>query len=79
MHDKLKVWKERINTNFDGQDFPQDIYFNATAVLKTGSLYKHGKNYFCKVYVEDGKYNGAENHQCNMLSDSDFDDGYFEA
>ena len=74
MHDKLKAWKESINTNFDGQDVPYDIYFNA----KAGSLQKQGKNY-SKVYVEDGKYNGAESHQCNMLSDSDFDDGYFEA
>lgn len=75
MHDKLKAWKESINTNFDGQDVPYDIYFNA----KADSLYKQGKNYYSKVYVEDGKYNGAEGHQCNMLSDSDFDDGYFEA
>ena len=51
MHDKLKAWKESINTNFDGQDVPYDIYFNA----KADSLYKQGKNYYSKVYVEDGK------------------------
>ena len=39
MHGKLKTWKERIQTNFHGQDVPYDIYYNATAVLYTSVLY----------------------------------------
>ena len=74
---KLKTWKERIKTNFHGQDVPYDMHCNATAVLKIDSVYKQGKNYHPQAYVEECKYTDAENQQCNMLSDDD-DDGSFE-
>ena len=74
VHGKLKTWKERIKTNFHGQDFPYDMYCNATVVLKIDSLYKEGKNYHPQVYVEECKYTDAENQQCNMLRD---DGGFF--
>ena len=76
VHGKLKMWKDCIKTNFHGQDVPYDMYFNAMAVLKIDSVYKQGKNYHPQVYVEECKYIGAENQQCNMLSDDD--DGFFE-
>ena len=76
VHGKLKMWKERIKTNFHGQDVPYDMYCNATVVLKIDSVYKQGKNYHPQVYVEECKYTNAENQQCNMLSDDD--DGFFE-
>ena len=78
---KLKTWKERIKTNFHGQDVPYDMYCNATAVLKIDSVYKQGKNYHPQVYVEECKYINAENQQCSMLSDDDDDNddyGFFE-
>ena len=71
---KLKTWKERINTNFHGQDVPYNMFRNAMAVLKIDSVYKQGKNYHPQVYVEECKYTGAENQQCNMFSDDDDDD-----
>ena len=74
---KLKTWKERIKTNFHGQDVPYDMYCNATAVLKIDSVYKQGKNYHPQVYVEECKYTDAEKQQCNMLGDDDDDDGFF--
>ena len=74
VYGKLKTWKERIKTNFHGQDVPYDMYCNATAVLKIDSVYKQGKNYHPQVYVEECKYTDAENQQCNMLSDDDDDD-----
>ena len=74
---KLKTWKERIKTNFHGQDVPYNMHCNATAVLKIDSVYKQGKNYHPQVYVEECKYTDAENQQCSMLSDDD-DDGFFE-
>ena len=52
MHGKLKSWKERIKTNFHGQDVPYDMYCNATAMLKIDSVYKQSKNYHPQVYVE---------------------------
>ena len=75
-HDKLKMWKECIKTNFHGQDVPYDMYCDATAVLKIDSVYKQGKNYHPRVYVEERKYTDVDNQQCNMLSDDD--DGFFE-
>ena len=76
VHGKLKTWKERIKTNFHGQDVPYDMYCNATAVLKIDSIYKQGKNYHPQVYVEECEYVDAENQQCKMLSEND-DDGFF--
>ena len=82
VYGKLKTWKERIKTNFHGQDVPYDMYCNPTAVLKIDSVYKKGKNYHPQVYVEECKYTDAENRQCSMLSDDDDDDddddGFFE-
>ena len=75
---KLKTWKERIKTNFHGQDVPYNMHCNATAVLKIDSVYKQGKNYHPQVYVEECKYTDAEKQQCNMLGDDDDDDdGFF--
>ena len=38
VHGKLKKWKERIKTNFHGQDVPYNMFCNATAVLKIDSV-----------------------------------------
>ena len=77
VNDKLKTWKERIKTNFHGQDVPYNLHCNAAAILKVDSFYKQGKNYHLQVYVEECKYTDAENQQCSMLSDDDT--GFFEA
>ena len=39
VYGKLKTWKERIKTNFHGQDVPYDMYCNGKAVLKIDSVY----------------------------------------
>ena len=79
VHGKLKTWKECIKVNFHGQDIPYDMYCNATAVLKTDSVYKQGKSYHPQLYVEECKYTDAENQQCTVLTDDDGDDdGFFE-
>ena len=78
---KLKTWKVGIKTHFHGQDVPDNIHCNATAVLKNDSVYKQDKNYYPQVYVEERKYTDAENQQCSMLcddDDDDDDDGFFE-
>ena len=53
-----------------------NMYCNATAVLKIDSVYKQGKSYHSQVYVEECRYTDAENQQCNIMSDDD--DGFFE-
>ena len=74
---KLKTCKECIKTNFHGQDVPNNMYCNATGVLKIDSVYKQGKNYHPQVYVKECKCTDAENQQCSMLSNDD-DDGFLE-
>ena len=54
------------------------MYFNATAVLKIDSVYREGKNYHLQTYIEECKYTDVENKKCNMVSDDDDDDGFFE-
>ena len=80
VYGKLKTWKERIKTNFHGQDVPYNMHCNATAVLKINSAYKQGKNYHPQVNVEECKYTNAEKQQRCMLShdDDDDDDEFFE-
>ena len=80
VYGKLKMWKERIRTNFHGQDVQYDMYCNATRVLKIDSVNKQIKNYYPQACVEECKYTDAESQQCNMLSDDDDDDddGFFE-
>ena len=50
-HCKLKMWKERIKTNFYGQDVPYDMYCNVAAVLKDWLRCKQNKNYDPQVHV----------------------------
>ena len=72
----METWTELIETNFYGQDVPYDMYCNATAVLKTDSVYKEGKNYHPQAYVEKCKYTDSEKQQCKMLNNDD-DDEFF--
>ena len=58
--------------------FHNDMYCNATAVLKIASVYKQGENYHPQTYVEECKYTDAENKQFSMFSDDDDDEGFFE-
>ena len=74
VYGKLKTWKERIKTNFHGQDVPYNMHCNATAVLKIDSVYKHCHP---QVYVEECTYTDAENQQRSMQCDDD-EDGFFE-
>ena len=74
VHGKLKTWKKDIKTNFHGRIVLYNTYCNATAVLKIDSLYKQGKNYHPKTYIEQCKYIDVENKKCNMVSDDDDDD-----
>ena len=51
VHGKLRMWKERVKTNFHGKDVPYDMYCNVKAVLKIDSVYKQSKSYHPQVNV----------------------------
>ena len=72
---KLKTWKERIKTNFHGQDVPYNMHCNATAVLKIDFANKQGRNYHPQVYVEECKYTDNQktsNAACWVMIMMDF-------
>ena len=56
---KLKTWKKDI-TNFHGRIVPNNMYCNATAVLKVDFVYKQGKNHHPQTYVEEFIYPDVE-------------------
>ena len=60
IYGKLKTWKKRIKTNFQGEEVPYDVYCNARAVLRIDFLYKHCKNCYPQVYVEEGECTAAK-------------------
>ena len=49
VHGKLKMWRERIKTNFHDQNVPYNMYCNAMAVLKIDSVYRQGKSYYIPI------------------------------
>ena len=72
VNSKLKTWKDKITTHFYGKSIPYDVYCDATAVLKIGSVYNQGRNYYPQVFVEECKFQERQQQQCNfLLSDSE--------
>ena len=71
---KLITWKEEIKTRFNGWDIPYDKYCDATGVLKIGSVYKKGSNYYLQVFLKECRYKERDVEFQSQLSDDD--EGY---
>lgn len=65
---KLKTWKERIKTNFCGQNILCNIYCNTKAILKFDFVYRQSKNYHTEAYSEECKFIDAKRSQYRMLN-----------
>ena len=52
-HGYLKLWKERIKTNFVGQDYPYDMHCNSTKLLKINSIYNQSSIYYSRYMLEN--------------------------
>ena len=72
---KLKTWKEKITANFHGKSVPHEERCEATAILKTESVYNQGKNFYPQTYLEECKYIENSTQTCTLLSDSE-DEGF---
>ena len=72
---KLKTWKEKITTNCHGKSVPREERCEATAILKTESVYNQGKNFNPQAYLEECKYIENNTQTCTLLSDSE-DEGF---
>ena len=68
---KSNVYKDKIRTDFHGEDISYNQYCKATAVLKVKSVYKQGNNYYPQVYVDEAKIKPVEKFR--LLSDSEDD------
>ena len=70
---KLITWKDDIKTKFNGWGVPYDKYCDATGVLKIGSVYKQGSNYYLQVFLKECRYTERDVEFQSQLSD---DEGY---
>ena len=69
---KLITWDEVIKTKFYGScGVPYDKHCYATGVLKIGSVYKQGSNYYLQVFLKECKYREREGEFQSQLSDDE--------
>jgi len=67
---KLITRGEDIKTRFSG-DIPYDTYCDAKGVLKIGSVYKQGHNYYLQVFLKECQYTKRDTEFQSQLSDED--------
>jgi len=68
---KLITWKDDIKTKFNGWGVPYDKYCDATGVLKIGSVYKQGSNYYLQVFLKECRYVERDVEFQSQLSDDE--------
>ena len=67
---KLITWNGNIRTRFNGcYCVPFDQYCEATGVLKIGSVYQQGSNYYLQVFLKECKYREIDIDFQSQLSD----------
>ena len=69
---RLMTWEEDIKTRFGG-DIPYDTYCDAKGVLRIGSVYKKGHNYYLQVFLKECRYTKREIEFQSQLSDEDIE------
>ena len=65
------MYEGQITTNFHNKWVPFNKKVEATAMLKVGSVYNQGHNYYPQTFVVECKYREVINSCTNFLSDSD--------
>ena len=71
---KLITWEDVIKTKFNGRGVPYNKYCDTTGVLKIGSVYRQGQNYYLQVFLKECKYTERDVEFKSQLSDDD--EGY---
>lgn len=72
---KLKEWEGKIRTNLHKKKIPKES-FECTEIIKIGSIYKQGSNYYIQTYLEECKYKEVERYGASYLSESEDEEGY---
>ena len=81
---KVKMYDNRVNTNFQGKDVPKgDASYNCLSLIMLDPVAKIGKKYYPQVFLEECKYVKRKNKIMNYINDdieitsSDEDDGFY--
>ena len=80
---KVKMYDNRINTNFQGKEVPkEDSSYKCLSLLMLDSVVKVGKKYYPQVFLEEYKYIKRKNKMFNYINDdlemtSSDEDDYF--
>ena len=73
---KLITWDGEIRTKFKGGK-PETIgSCFATGILKLGSVYRKGSNYYLQVFLKECKFRKRDSTFESQLSDDEEDSGY---
>ena len=80
---KVKVYDNRVNTNFQGKETPkEDCSYKCLTLIMLDSAVKVGKKYYPQVFLEECEYVKRKNKMFNSINDdlkmtSSDEDDYF--
>ena len=80
---KVKMYDNRINTNFQGKEVPkEDSSYKCLSLIMVDSVVKGRKKYYPQVFLEEYKYIKRKNKMFNYINDdlemtSSDEDDYF--
>ena len=67
---KLKMYDNRVNTNFQGKETPKgDSSYKCLSLIMLDSVVKVGKKYYPQVFLEQCKYIKRKNKMFNYIND----------
>ena len=67
---KLKMYDNRVNTNFQGKEVPKvDASYKCLSLIMLGSAVKVGKKYYPQLFLEECKYIKRKNKMFNYIND----------
>ena len=67
--DKVKMYDNRVNTNFQDKKVPQgDSSYKCLSLIMLDSIVKVGKKYYPQVFLEECKY-GKRKNNINYIDD----------
>ena len=70
MKTKVKVYYDRVNTNFQGKETPKrDSSYKCLSLIMLDSVVKVEKKYYPQVFFEECKYVKSKNKIFNYIND----------
>ena len=68
---KVKMYDNRVNTNFQGKETPKgDSFYKLLSLIMLDSVVKVGKKYYPQVFLEECKYVKRKNKMFNYINDN---------